>query len=294
MHNQHHDKEDAPRAARRGSHGQRVRAAARARKRLDPPGEPSRRPVFLAGDSLRGRLTEHGRKPRGRRLHQDRASSGWGWSRPARIILFQPYNLMTATPADGNALDIASRRRVDGASRARPGVLSAPLQRERPRGAAPLAFVGFGISAPHLRYDDYNGDVKGKIVLALDHEPGERDPNSPFDGVVTSESSTPGARRWRRRRRAPPAVLFVSRRPQPSGAGELRGGRAQLWPEKPPRILPTCWPPGRIASAFPSAQISPALAASLVAGTGRTLDGAGAVRPRRRTGSRRSRCRAAR
>jgi hypothetical protein len=62
----------------------------------------------------------------------------------------------------------------------------------------------------HLQHDDYNGDVTGKIVLALDHEPGERDANSPFDGVVTSEPST----LWRKvvaaQDKGAVAVLFVS------------------------------------------------------------------------------------
>jgi Zn-dependent M28 family amino/carboxypeptidase len=38
--------------------------------------------------------------------------------------------------------------------------------------AAPLVFVGFGISAPELKYDDYKGiDVRGKIVVMLDQAP---------------------------------------------------------------------------------------------------------------------------
>jgi hypothetical protein len=32
--------------------------------------------------------------------------------------------------------------------------------------SAPLVFVGYGISAPEMQYDDYKGiDVKGKIVV---------------------------------------------------------------------------------------------------------------------------------
>ena len=51
-------------------------------------------------------------------------------------------------------------------------------------------FAGYGISAPDLDHDDYRAAdlVKGSIVLVVDHEPGERDPNSPFDGVVTSDA----------------------------------------------------------------------------------------------------------
>ncbi len=48
---------------------------------------------------------------------------------------------------------------------------------------APLAFAGFGISAPELNYDDYASlDVSGKVVVVFDHEPGELRPDSPFDG----------------------------------------------------------------------------------------------------------------
>jgi hypothetical protein len=54
--------------------------------------------------------------------------------------------------------------------------------------AAPLVFAGYGITAPEYGYDDYAGlDVKGKIALVLRHEPGERDPISPFNGDKDTE-----------------------------------------------------------------------------------------------------------
>ncbi|MBI4242115.1 MAG: M28 family peptidase [Candidatus Rokubacteria bacterium] len=44
-----------------------------------------------------------------------------------------------------------------------------------------LVFVGYGITAPDLHYDDYAGlDVRGKIVLAMSREPRSEDPASPF------------------------------------------------------------------------------------------------------------------
>lgn len=44
-----------------------------------------------------------------------------------------------------------------------------------------LVFAGYGITAPDLGYDDYAGlDVRGKVVLAMTHEPRERDPAGPF------------------------------------------------------------------------------------------------------------------
>jgi hypothetical protein len=48
-----------------------------------------------------------------------------------------------------------------------------------------LVFAGYGVSAPDLGYDDYEGvEVSGKVVLAFLGEPGMQDPNSPFDGLA--------------------------------------------------------------------------------------------------------------
>ncbi len=45
-----------------------------------------------------------------------------------------------------------------------------------------LAFVGYGISAPNLKYDDYDGiDVAGKIVVVMRYNPDEGNPHSEFE-----------------------------------------------------------------------------------------------------------------
>jgi Peptidase family M28/PA domain len=155
--------------------------------------------------------------------------------------------------------------------------------------AGTVVFAGFGISAPHLRYDDYNGDVNGKVVLVLDHEPGERDPNSPFDGVVTSESSTTWRKALAAQEKGAVAVLFVSDVHNHPGAANFEGAARNYWPERPPRIqnyMLAAWG-DRIH--IPVAQISPAVAASLTAGAGKpfeelaksaeTTQGFAAVRP---------------
>jgi len=50
-----------------------------------------------------------------------------------------------------------------------------------------IAFVGYGITAPKLGYDDYAGiDVTGKAVIVLRHEPQQSDPESVFDGLENS------------------------------------------------------------------------------------------------------------
>ena len=48
----------------------------------------------------------------------------------------------------------------------------------------PVVFAGFGITAPELHYDDYQGiDAKDKIVLVLRHQPQEMDPKSAFNST---------------------------------------------------------------------------------------------------------------
>ena len=55
----------------------------------------------------------------------------------------------------------------------------------------PIAFAGYGISAPALRYDDYTGiDAQGKAVLIFTHEPQENDPRSAFEGQTNTIHST--------------------------------------------------------------------------------------------------------
>jgi len=52
---------------------------------------------------------------------------------------------------------------------------------------APLVFVGFGISAPELGWDDYAGlDVRGKIVVMLPNDPDFDRPEGPFGGYARS------------------------------------------------------------------------------------------------------------
>lgn len=52
----------------------------------------------------------------------------------------------------------------------------------------PVVFVGYGITAPDLNYDDYAGlDVSGKAVIVLRHEPQQDNPHSGFDGTQASE-----------------------------------------------------------------------------------------------------------
>lgn len=52
---------------------------------------------------------------------------------------------------------------------------------------APLVFVGFGMHAPELGWDDYAGvDVKGKVVLLLPNDPDFAQASGPFGGRARS------------------------------------------------------------------------------------------------------------
>ena len=55
----------------------------------------------------------------------------------------------------------------------------------------PLVFVGYGITAKELKYDDYAGlDVKDKVVVFIRKEPQQANPHSVFDGERASQHAT--------------------------------------------------------------------------------------------------------
>lgn len=164
-------------------HASRERVAARfdrgTRRKTDihRPAEPLASPIILLGY-------------REERMVFRPSSMTRGWDRNRHSS--KTYVLTQARLGAANAIEIRT-----GAGALALGRLE---QAFFPRASAPAArrkrsgVRGFGIRARRLGHDDYRGDsVRGKIVLVLvlvvDHEPGEKDPESPFDGVVTSESS---------------------------------------------------------------------------------------------------------
>jgi len=76
---------------------------------------------------------------------------------------------------------------------------------------APLVFVGYGISAPPLNYDDFAGvDLKGKIAVMLRYEPQEKDDKSIFDGRKPSRWSAMRYKVLQARERGAVAVIFTT------------------------------------------------------------------------------------
>src|SRR5262245_2855375 len=215
---------------------------------------------FLAGDAMKGRLTD---------TDENRAAADYIRSRFERAGLkpaapgnsyFQTYNLMTATIADGNAIDVGTTG--DFARQLRLGTEFCPHRYTASgQASSSLVFVGFGISAPHLQYDDYgtHSDVVNKIVLILDHEPGERDPNSPFDGVVTSEPSTVWRKVLAAQSKGAVGVLFVSDIHNHTAPANFEQTARTYWPATPPRIKSYTLASWADRVHIPVAQISPAV-----------------------------------
>ena len=97
-------------------------------------------------------------------------------------------------------------------------------------------FLGFGISAPKLHHDDYEDvDVTGKIVVALEHEPDEFDPQSQFHGVVASEYGRSRRKALEAQKRGAAAIVFVEDVHNHTPRGALTGLTPYIWPEQPRR-----------------------------------------------------------
>ena len=226
---------------------------------------------FLASDEMQGRLTG----TRGNRLAAEFIKSRFQrlGLKPAGPdgSYFQPYDLMTTT------LGRANRLRISGADR--------PAQRlqlhedyyprdfsasRRVRGS--VVYVGFGITAPDLSYDDYAGEpLEGKIVLALDHEPAERDPSSPFDGVVPSEVSQPLRKALFAQERGAVGILFVTD-VHNHDRGAFGAAARGYWPEQPRRVERLGLGAWMDKVRIPAVQIAPAVADMLVRSTNQPLD----------------------
>ncbi|MEW5916539.1 MAG: M28 family peptidase [Gemmatimonadota bacterium] len=225
--------------------------------------------MFLGSDGFRGRLTN---------TPENALALEWIASRFEAFGLkgagpsgsyFQPYNLITATLGERNEIEIA----IGGAA-ARYGIGSDFYpHRHSVSGSvtAPLVFAGYGISAPALGYDDLAGDVRGKIVLILDHEPGESDSASVFDGLVTSEYANQLKKTVAAQEKGAAGVLFVSDVHAHPGPENFDASARFYWPSQPPRMERYLLGAWAEKVRIPSAQISTALAQTIVGRGGKSL-----------------------
>ena len=225
---------------------------------------------FLASDGFKGRLVG---------TPENALAAEWVRSRFERAGLkpgapngsfVQNTQLMVATLGEGNRLDVTL---PDGTTLLLRNEQDFYPQRFSASGTvqAAVVYAGFGIHAPRLQYDDYGERVKGRIALILEHEPGERDPASPFDGVVTAEPAVAIKKVLAAQEKGAIGVLFVTDVHNHPAAQNFAASARAFWPPEAPRIDRFTLASWGDRVRIPVGQISPALADTLVGGTGRSL-----------------------
>lgn len=135
--------------------------------------------------------------------------------------------------------------------------------------SGPLAFAGYGITAPGVGYDDYKGiDVRGKIVLVFEHEPQENDPASRFNGTGNTRHATNRVKALNAQAHGALALLVVAEpnRKHPSNLERVNriGGSAKRVPPLPGQALPDD------ELRIPVLTVSDAVGAALLAKAGMT------------------------
>lgn len=232
---------------------------------------------FVAGDAMRGRLTD---------TNENRATADYIRSRFERAGLkpvaagnsyFQNYNLMTATLGGDNSLSFATSVAATGETKGLRELKSGQEfypQRFSASGSvtAKVVFAGFGIVAPKWNHDDYKDAVRGNIALVLDHEPGERDPNSAFEGVVSAEPATAWRKALAAQEKGAIGIIFVSDVHNHPDAANFEQTARNFWPAEPPRIKSYMLAAWADRIRIPAIQISPALAASLLPASGPSFE----------------------
>jgi Peptidase family M28/PDZ domain len=122
---------------------------------------------------------------------------------------------------------------------------------------APVVFVGYGITAPGLDWDDYAGlDVRDRLVLVLTNEPGEMDSTSRFDGTINTPFAELRTKAINAREHGALGMIVVNG--PIHHAGE---------PPRPPRGAGT----GYMSSGLLACQVGDTVASALFAGSGTPL-----------------------
>ncbi len=226
---------------------------------------------FLASDAMRGRLTTTPENQLAGKFIQSRFERLGLKPAGPNGSYYQPFDLVSASLGEENLLEVMTGGNSTGPLQS--GEDYYPLSFSASGTVRGLVvYAGFGISAPNLSYDDYHGkDIEGKIVLALDHEPSEKSPMSPFDGVVSSEYSQPIQKALTAQGRGAVAILFVRDVHNHARPYDFAASAKRYWPDRSQSqtrfLLASMVERVRI----PAVRISPALAQTLLLGTGRKL-----------------------
>ena len=184
--------------------------------KLDPILERMRKDIFfLASEEFEGRGVEtDGRGTLGLDLaaHYIAAQFKKAGLKPGGPdgTFFQPFPYATARSLDGES-EITIHG-PDGQNVLKQGVDFQVLGTSSAASlTAPVVFVGYGVTARGIEYDDYAGvDVKGKIVIALRRVPRWSNMEKPFDGVNKDDLAAVDVKQARAQSAKAAAVIMVN------------------------------------------------------------------------------------
>lgn len=231
--------------------------------------------TFLASDAMQGRLTATPENEAAARYIAEQFERHGLRAIGPGASYRHTVDLGVAAQEPGNALRARTAGRVETAELSR-DFFPAPFSATG-SAAGPVVFAGFGITAAGLGHDDYGrADVTGKVVLVLDHEPGEFDPQSRFAGVVRSEHGRDIRKVLEAQRRGAVAVAIAPDVHNHARWWTVPDLASRTWPGSPPRV-----PPYQLAAwvdrvQIPVVRISAALAEQLAGAAGSTLQELGA------------------
>ncbi len=223
---------------------------------------------FLASDEMQGRglrtpFNELTARYLAKRLE------GFGLQPGVEDSFFEPFELVQAGLGRPLKARLFDRRGRGRPLTVRADFYPAPHSADG-RARARVVFAGFGIVAPELARDDYQGlDVRDKIVLVLDHEPGEDDPSSPFDGLVLSDYGREFHKIVAAQQRGAVGVLIAPDTANHSAVPLSRIARRE-WPADPEETRPLL---GALTQQIhiPAAYVSQEIAEALLEGTDQSL-----------------------
>jgi|TARA_B100002003_G_scaffold180066_2_gene168062 hypothetical protein len=225
---------------------------------------------FLAGDSMQGRLTD---------TDGNRQAADFISSRFARLGLtpvgsddthFHRFDLMTTRLGDDNRLGVTGL--PNGEAQLGDEFYPDPASASR-TSSGTVVFVGFGIAASVLGHDDYQtADLAGKVALILNHEPGEFDRDSAFDGVVRSEEARSVRKILAAQEQGATAVLLAPDAHNHAGRRGLTRSMSSVWPDRPTRVARYQLAGWLEAVRIPVVQISADLAERIAEAAGRSFE----------------------
>ena len=231
--------------------------------------------AFLASDAMRGRLTATPENASAARYIAERFERHGLRAIGPGASYRHTVDLVVAAQEPGNTLHAHAGDQVESVELSR-DFFPAPFSAAG-SAAGPVVFAGFGITTAGLAHDDYrHADVTGKVVLLLDHEPGEFDPRSRFAGVVGSGHGRAVRKALEAQRRGAVAVAIAPDVHNHARWWTIPDLASRAWPSSPPRV-----PPYQLAAwvnqvRIPVVRISAELAERMAGAAGRTLQELGA------------------